>query len=64
MKFEEVLPALREGKKITNSIIKNWGRKYIYYKGGTIFSDKGGFWHITYIELVENDDWEIVEEKK
>ena len=64
MRFEEVLPALREGKKITNSIIKNWGRKYIYYKGGTIFSDKGGFWHLTYIELVENDDWEIVKETK
>ena len=31
MKFEEVLPALREGKKITNSTIKNNGYEYIYY---------------------------------
>lgn len=64
MKFEEVLPALREGKKITNSIIKNWRYKYIYYKDGTMFNDKGGFWYLTYSEFIENDGWEIVEETK
>ena len=60
MKFEEVLPALREGKKITSSIIKNSGYKYIYYKDGTIFNDKGGYWHLTDYEFVEIDNWEVV----
>lgn len=64
MKFEGVLPALREGKKITNSIIKNSGYQYIYYKGGTIFDDKGGYWHLTDREIVNSDDWEIVKEKQ
>ena len=41
MKFEEVLPALREGKKITCSIIKNSGCQYIYYFDGTIFCGSG-----------------------
>ena len=65
MKFEEVLSALREGKKITNSTIKNNGYKYIYYKEGIIFDDKGGFyWQLSDREIVSDDDWKIVEEKK
>lgn len=65
MKFEEVLPALREGKKVTCSIIKNSGCQYIYYKDGTIFNSEGGYWHLTDKEIVEIDDWEeIVEEPK
>ena len=65
MKFEEVLSALREGKKITNSTIKNNGYKYIYYKEGIIFDDKGGFyWQLSDREIVNDDDWEIVEEPK
>lgn len=64
MKFEEILPALRAGKKITNLIIKLSGYKYIYYKDGTIFEDKGGYWHLASSEIVEQDNWEIVKEKK
>ena len=64
MKFEEVLPALREGKKITCSIIKNSECQYIYYFDGTIFCGSGGYWHLTDREIVNNDDWEIVEELK
>lgn len=64
MKFEEVLPALRKGRKITCSIIRNSGHQYIYYTDGTIFEDKGGYWHLTDKEIVEIDDWEIVPNKK
>lgn len=65
MKFEGVISALRDGKKLTNSIIKNSGYKYIYYKGGTIFNNKGGYRHLTDKEIVEIDDsWEIVKETK
>ena len=66
MKFEELLPYLRMGRKITNSAIKNSGYQYIYYKSksGTIFDDKGGFYHLTFREIVDSDDWEIVKEKK
>lgn len=66
MKFEEVLPALREGRKITNSAIKNSGYQYIYYNSnsGTVFDDKGGFYHLTFREIVDSDNWEIVKEKK
>lgn len=65
MKFEEVLPALREGKKITCSIIKNRGYHYIYYFDGTIFCDSGGgCLYLTDKAIIEIDDWEIVEEPK
>ena len=65
MKFEEVLPALREGKKITCSIIKNSGCHYIYYFDGTIFCDSGGgCLYLTDKAIIEIDDWEIVEEPK
>ena len=64
MKFEEVLPALREGKKITNEHIKKCGYQYIYYRDRTIFEKNGGYWHLTDEDIVEIDDWEIVKEKK
>ena len=65
MKFEEVLPALREGKKITCSIIKNSGCHYIYYFDGTIFCDSGGgCLYLTDKAIIEIDDWEIVKEAK
>lgn len=65
MKFEEVLPALREGKKITNSTIKNSGYQYIYYFGKTIFcGGTGGYWHLTDREIVDSDDWEVIKEPK
>ena len=65
MKFEEILPAFRDGKKITNEHIKKCGFKYIYYRDGTIFENNGGYWHLTDKEIVEIDDsWEIIIEKK
>ena len=64
MKFEEVLPTLRDGKKITNERIKKCGYQYIYYRDRTIFENIGGYWHLTDEDIVEIDDWEIVKEKK
>lgn len=63
MRFEEILPAFRDGKKITNEHIKKCGYQYIYYRDGTIFENKGGYWHLTYKEIIEIDNsWEIIEE--
>ena len=63
MKFEEVLPFLRNGKKITNTTIKNDGYKYIYYKKGIICDNTGcSYWQLSDREIVNDDDWEIVEE--
>lgn len=64
MKFEEVLPALREGKKITNRAIRLSGYEYIYYKDGAVFDDKGRYSFLASVEIVENDNWEIVKEPK
>ena len=64
MKFEEVLPALREGKKITSEHLKKCGYQYIYYRDKTMFNNEGGYWHLTDDDFVERDDWEIVKEKK
>lgn len=64
MKFEEILPALREGKKITSEHLKKCGYQYIYYRDKTMFENKGGYWHLTNCELVESDDWEIIKETK
>lgn len=64
MKFEEVLPALREGKKITNSVIRLSGYKYIYYKEGAVFNDKGEYWYLASAEIIDNDNWKVVEEPK
>lgn len=64
MRFEEVLPALREGEKITNSVIKDNGYQYIHYLDEIIFNDKGGTYHLTDKDIIEPGDWEIVGEKK
>lgn len=65
MKFEEVLPALREGKKITSEHLRKCGYQYIYYRDKTMFNNKGDYcWNLTYYDFVESDNWEIVKEKK
>lgn len=61
MKFEEVLPALREGKKITSNTLKDTCYEYIYYKDG-VFTKNGGYWHLTNYEIFREDSWEIIEE--
>ena len=64
MKFEEVLPALRAGEKITCNTIKDTCYKYIYYKEGVLFTKNGGYWHLTDSEIFKEDSWEIVKKKK
>lgn len=62
-KFEEVLPALREGKKIRRSC---WGEfYYIFYKivEDCIVNDKD-FYFTLKAEDMFKDDWEIIEEPK
>lgn len=55
-KFEEVLPALREGKKIRR---KCFAENYFLDKNDCIIDI-----FETFEELLEHDDWEIVEEPK
>ena len=65
MKFEEVLPALREGKKIKRNF---WREDTYFYKNhqGTIIFKNGGedtyYYNLTL--LLDSNDWEIVKEKK
>lgn len=62
MKFEEVLPALREGKKIRR---KSWGRvhSFIIIKDDSLVDDYRCN-VVIYAYDLKADDWEIVEEKK
>ena len=68
MKFEEVLPALREGKKIRrkNIVWKNYyGYLFVIENKDKIFSDSAGNddYKLTKEDLLV-DDWEIVKEPK
>ena len=66
MKFEEVLPALKEGKKIRKRKEVNEGDYYVLDKKGIIhvYSDYGKIRTcFTYGDIM-NEDWEIVKEKK
>ena len=74
MKLEEVLPALREGKKIRRKDIvweNNYG--FIFIKNGKIIFIKGNeiifnsFTNNKYVldkEDLNANDWEIIDEKK
>ena len=53
MKFEEILPALREGKKIRRASSK---------LGITFTKDE--FFRLDSVDLLQADDWEIVKEPK
>lgn len=65
MKFEEVLPALRNGKKLRRSF---WREDTYFYKNhqGTFIFKNGGedtyYYHLTC--LLDSDDWEVIEEPK
>ena len=63
MKFEEVLPALREGKKIRR---KSWKREECFFviKNGSLVDDHGYIASYYLNALLMEEDWEIVEEKK
>ena len=66
MKFEEVLPALKEGKKIRKRKEVSEGDYYVLDKKGIIhvYSDYGKIRTcFTYGDIM-NEDWEIVKEKK
>lgn len=62
MKFEEILPALRAGKKVMSYSIDC---EYIYYSSedGELYTDKGCKITLTSY-IIKLDDWEIVKEKK
>lgn len=62
MRFEEVLPALREGKKVRR---KSWNkRNYIVVKKDNLIVDENDYAIPFCIDDFSADDWEIVEEKK
>ena len=66
MKFEEVLPVLREGKKVTSTLVDGVNCKYMYYspEDGEFYTEKGHKMYLFPNEFMTIDDWEIVEEKK
>lgn len=63
MKFEEILPALRAGKKVMSYRIDC---EYIYYspEDGELYTDKGCKITLLTSYVMKLDDWEIVKEKK
>lgn len=63
MKFEEILPALRAGKKVMSY---NIDCEYIYYspEDGELYTDKGCKITLLTSYVIKLDDWEIVKEKK
>ena len=66
MKFEEVLPALREGKKVTSTLINGINCEYMYYspEDGEFYTEKGSRVYLFSNEFMTINDWEIVEEPK
>ena len=62
MKFEEILPALKEGKKIR---IKYWYKDiYIFINSNGKFENQNGYLfeiNLGSIRDLEADQWEIVE---
>lgn len=63
MKFEEVLPALREGKKIRRN---NWCKDgYIYIGSNGEFENQSGKRHVMILDRLDDfDNREIVKETK
>ena len=61
MKFEEVLPALREGKKIRRKCMSD---KYYRIDNNHIYDNIGQLYTFGVEADILQDDWEIVEEKK
>lgn len=63
MKFEEVLPALREGKKIIRDC---WGKDNYYFlnKDYCLETKEGAVATFLTLPAIFSDDWEIFKEKK
>ena len=62
MKFEEILPALREGIKVRR---KSWNkRNYIVVEKDNLIVDENNFALPFCIDDFSADDWEVVKEKK
>lgn len=63
MKFEEILPALRAGKKVMSYSIDC---EYIYYspEDGELYTDKGCKITLLTSYVIKLDNWEIFKEKK
>ena len=63
MKFEEILPALRAGKKVMSYSIDC---EYMYYspEDGELYTDKGCKITLLTSYVMKLDDWEIVKNKK
>lgn len=59
MKFEEVLPFLRKGKKIIRGGFEDG--EYIYLSKGKIIDERGFPYPFDQLDLFI-DDWEVVEE--
>lgn len=62
MKFEEIIPALREGKKARASWWEN-GR-YIEIDDEGVFVDQDGEGYLITFDDFKYDDWEIIEKTK
>lgn len=62
MKLEEVLPALREGKKIRRKCW--WNKKYIVLEENADIITNSGQRYVFTTNTLLADDWEIVKEKK
>ena len=63
MKFEEVLPAFREGKKIRRKDIvweNYFGFLFISDTENEIFSDSVGYYYEITKSDLNADDWEVV----
>lgn len=62
MKFEEIIPALKAGKKIR---LKYWHKDaYMYINSNGKFENHSGYYFPIYLRSlhdIEKDDWEIVE---
>lgn len=60
MKFEEVLPALREGKKVRNSKWEDGG--YISYSNNVFIDEEDAEYPVLWADDIVQGDWEIVKE--
>ncbi len=60
MKFEDVLPALKEGKKVRRSL---WPKdEYIFRVNNLVCNEKNDYWCPADFDNILRDDWEIIEE--